>query len=245
MASPPPAAPPSAAAPQAAAPQAAPPPAAPPQALPPQAAAAQAGRHGAATPGLRGGLVAEVAAMLPRGRRGLLILVGALAIVGAGILAGMALTRGNSGASPPAGSAADFTMTVPSGWRTSRQGAGTDFTSPAGDVSILVTPTAAGKVTAPGQVRRQLARAVQQGSFPGYQPIRRRAFTFRGGAGLAWQFSWQPASGGRTEVREIAFRLTTPAGDQGYLVRESGPAASWTATQPVFRQALRTFRVRS
>jgi hypothetical protein len=183
--------------------------------------------------------------MLPRGRRGLLILVGALAIVGAGILAGMALTRGNSGASPPARSAAGFTMTVPSGWRTSRQGAGTDFTSPAGDVSILVTPTAAGKVTAPGQVRRQLARAVQQGSFPGYQPIRRRAFTFRGGAGLAWQFSWQPASGGRTEVREIAFRLTTPAGDQGYLVRESGPAASWTVTQPVFRQALRTFRVRS
>jgi hypothetical protein len=245
MASSPPAAPPPAAAPQAAPPPAAPPPALPPQALPPQAAAAQAGRHGAATPGLRGGLVAEVAAMLPRGRRGLLILVGALAIVGAGILAGMALTRGNSGASPPARSAAGFTMTVPSGWRTSRQGAGTDFTSPAGDVSILVTPTAAGKVTAPGQVRRQLARAVQRGSFPGYQPIRRRAFTFRGGAGLAWQFSWQPASGGRTEVREIAFRLTTPAGDQGYLVRESGPAASWTVTQPVFRQALRTFRVRS
>jgi len=196
--------------------------------------------------------------MLPRGRRGLLILVGALAIVGAGILAGMALTRGNSGTTPPAGatgpqgtagsqagSAAGFTMTVPSGWRTSRQRAGTDFASPAGDVSILVTPTAAGRVTAPGQVRRQLAQAVQQGSFPGYQPIRRRAFTFRGGAGLAWQFSWHPASGGRTEVREIAFRLTTPAGDQGYLVRESAPAASWTATQPVFRQALRTFRVRS
>ena len=259
MAASPPAASPPAASPPAAAPQASPPPAASAlQPFPPPAPAAQAGRHGAATPGLRDGLVAEIAAMLPRGRRGLLILVGALAIVGAGILAGMALTRGNSGTSPPAGatgpqgaagsqagSAAGFTMTIPSGWRTSRQGAGTDFTSPAGDVSILVTPTAAGRVTAPGQVRRQLAKTVQQGSFPGYQPIRRRAFTFRGGAGSAWQFSWQPAGRGRTEVREIAFRLTTPAGDQGYLVRESAPAASWTATQPVFRQALRTFRIRS
>ena len=36
--------------------------------------------------------------MLPRGRRGLLAVAGALAIVGAGILAGVTLTHGSSGA---------------------------------------------------------------------------------------------------------------------------------------------------
>jgi hypothetical protein len=196
--------------------------------------------------------------MLPRGRRGLLALVGALAIVGAGILVGVALTRGNSGTgatsgaagwraatASQAGSPAGFSMTVPAGWQTARRGTGAAFTSPAGDVSILVTPTAAGGVTAPGQVRRQLARVLQEGRFPGYEPIGGRPFAFQGGAGVAWQFTWQPASGGRMEVLEIAFRVTTPAGRQGYLVRESAPASAWTASQPEFHQALITFRARS
>ena len=193
--------------------------------------------------------------MLPRGRRGLLAVAGALAIVGAGILVGVTLTHGSSGAAVPAGapggtaaragSAAGFTMTVPAGWRTTRRGAGTDFASPAGDVSILVTPTAAGGATAPGQVRRRLAQALRQGRFPGYEPIGGRPFTFQGGSGVAWQFTWLPASGGRMEERDIAFRITTPAGRQAYHVRESAPEATWEATQPVFRKALSTFRPRS
>ena len=136
-------------------------------------------------------------------------------------------------------------MTVPAGWRTTRRGGGTDFASPAGDVSILVTPTAAGGATAPGQVRRQLAQVLRQGRFPGYEPIGGRPFTFQGGSGVAWQFTWQPASGGRMEVLDIAFRITTPAGRQAYHVRESAPEATWEATQPVFRNALSTFRPRS
>ena len=166
--------------------------------------------------------------MLPRGRRGLLAVAGALGIVGAGILVGVTLTHGTGGAGAPAGtpggtaaagSAAGFTMTVPAGWRTTRRGAGIDFASPAGDVSILVTPTAAGGATAPGQVRRQLAQVLRQGRFPGYKPIGGRPFTFQGGSGVAWQFTWQPASGGRVEVLDIAFRIITPAGRQAYHVR--------------------------
>jgi hypothetical protein len=223
-----------------------------------RAGGAQAGRHGAAAPGSRRGLAAELVAMLPRGRRGLLAILGALAIVGAGILAGVALTRGSG--SPPApagtagaqavtagqgGSAAGFTMTVPAGWQTSRRGAGTDFTSPAGRVSILVTPVAADGVTAAGQLRRQLAIALKQGRFPGYELVGGRPFTFQGGAGAGWRFTWQPAGGGRMEALEIAFRITTAAGRQAYLVRESAPAAGWVAAQPVFRSALSTFRARS
>jgi tRNA A-37 threonylcarbamoyl transferase component Bud32 len=233
-----------------------------PQSLGPQSAGAhaagpQAGRHGAPAPGFRRGLAAELAVMLPRGRRRQLLLLGALAIVGAGILVGAILARGSSGtgalAGAPgspgatasqAGSPAAFTMTVPAGWHTSQRRAGTDFTSPAGGVSILVTPAAAGGATVSAQLRRQLARGLRQGRFPGYEPVGGRPFTFQGGAGVARQFTWQPGSGGRMESLDIAFRLTTPAGRQAYLVRESAPAAAWAAAQPAFRHALRTFRAR-
>jgi eukaryotic-like serine/threonine-protein kinase len=239
--------------------QAAEPRAAGPRAAGPRAAGPRAGRHGATPPGLRRGLVAELAAILPRGRGGLLVVLGALAIVGAGIVAGVALTHGSSGTGGPAGApgspgvtagqagpAAGFTMTVPAGWRTAQQGAGTEFTSRAGDVSILVTPEAGGgRVPAPGQLRRQLDLALKQGSFRGYEPVGGRPFAFQGGSGVAWQFTWQPASGRRMQVLETAFRLTSPAGRQAYLVRESAPAAAWAASQPVFRQALSTFRARS
>ena len=215
----------------------------------------RAGRHGATGPGGRRGLAAALAAMLPRGRRGLLAAAAAVAIVGTGILAGAMLARGSSGTSVPpgaagvtasrAGSAAGFSMTVPAGWRITRRGGGTDFASPAGDVSILVTPTIAGKATAPGQLRRQLARELRQSHFPGYEPIGGHAFAFHGGAGVAWQFTWQPARGRRMETRDIALRITTPAGRRAYRVRESAPEATWAATQPVFRTALSTFRPRS
>jgi hypothetical protein len=229
-----------------------------PQAAGPRAAGPQARRHGAPAPGLRRGLTAEVAAMLPRGRRGLLVLVGALAIVGVGILVGVSLTSGSSSTGAPArpggpqavtvnraGSGSAFTMTVPAGWRTAQRGTGTDFTSPGGEASILVTPTAAGGATDPARLRRQLAQALRRGGFPGYRPVGARPFTFRGGAEAAWQFTWQPASGGRMEVRDIAFRLVTPAGRQAYRVQESAPAAAWAAAQPVFRNALSTFRAGS
>jgi hypothetical protein len=198
-----------------------------------------------------------MAALLPRGRRGLLVLLGAVAIVAAGILVGMVLTRGNGtgppagGPQPPAvtagraGSPASFTMTVPAGWHTAQQGAGTGFTSPAGDVSMLVTPAAAGGVTDRGALRRPLPHALRQDSLPGYAPVGGRPFRFQGGTGVTWQFTWQPASGGRMEVLDIAFRLPTRAGHHAYLVRESAPASAWAATRPVFRTALATFRVRS
>jgi tRNA A-37 threonylcarbamoyl transferase component Bud32 len=228
-----------------------------PQSAGGQVAGPQAGRHGAPAPGFRRGLAAELAGILPRGRRRQLLLLGALAIVGAGILVGAMLARGSSGtgalAGAPgspgapanqAGSPSAFTMTVPAGWHTSQRGAGTDFTSPAGGRSILVTPAAAGGATVSAQLRRQLARGLRQGRFPGYEPVGGRPFTFQGGTGVARQFTWQPGSGGRMESLDIAFRLTTPAGRRAYLVRESAPAAAWAAAQPAFRHAMSTFRAR-
>jgi hypothetical protein len=190
--------------------------------------------------------------MVPRGRRGkLLVILGALAIVVAGILAGMALTHRGSGsgsAAPPArqaGSAAGFTMAIPAGWHTAQQGASTKFSGPARDVSILVTPISAGGARGLGQTRLLLARALKRGNFPGYQPIGGRPFSFQGRAGVAWLFTWQPASGGRREVREIVFRAAGPGGGRAYLVQESAPVVAWAARQPEFMRALSTFRTSS
>ncbi len=215
------------------------------------AAGPAAGRHGAPAPGLRRGLVADLAAMLPRGHRGLLVILGALGIVGAGILVGMLLTSGSSGSGPPAanpaqgGSAAGFTMTAPAGWQTARQGARTKFSSPAGNVSIMVTPASASRARGLGRTRQLLAQALRRGRFPGYLAVGGRRFSFTGGAGVAWQFTWQPASGRRREVRDIAFRVPARSGGRAYLVQESAPVATWTASQPVFKQALSTFRASS
>jgi hypothetical protein len=189
--------------------------------------------------------------MLPRGRRGPLVILGALAIVGAGILAGILLTSGGSGSGSPAaaaaqpGSAAGFTMTAPAGWQSAQQGAGTKFSSPAGDVSISVRPISAGRARGLGQTRQLLAQALKQGRFPGYLAIGGRRFSFTGGAGVAWQFTWQPATRGQREVRDIAFQAAARSGGRAYLVQESAPVAAWAASQPAFRQALSTFRARS
>ncbi|HUY50963.1 MAG TPA: serine/threonine-protein kinase [Streptosporangiaceae bacterium] len=220
-------------------------------------------RHAATSPGRPGGLLAGLGGLLagrgtllPSGRRGLLAGLGAAAVLGAGILGGVAWSHGSAAAqsggsrsysvsATEAGSAAGFTMAVPVGWHEARRGPSTDFTSPAGGLSIQVTPTASGAVGAPGEALRLQAQALRHGGFPGYQQVALRPFRFRGGLGVAWEFTWQPSQGGRAEVLDVAFRLTTTAGPQAYLLRESAPAATWTASQPVFSAALRTFRPQS
>jgi hypothetical protein len=62
---------------------------------------------------------------------------------------------------------------------------------------------------------------------------------------VAWQYTWQPLTGGRAEVMEALFRLTTPSGSQGYLVQETAPAATWVLSRPVLNEALNTFRTHS
>jgi hypothetical protein len=227
--------------------------------LPPRAqrlAQPPAGRHSGTSPRPGDGLLARVSAVLPKERRGLLgvlAAVAAVAILGASILGGVAWTHGTAAAqSAPyhsysvsgaqAGTAAGFTMAVPTGWQEIRRGPSTDFSSPADRLSIGVTPTSFGGAGAAGEALRLQAQAVRNGTFPGYQPIAVRPFHFRGGLGVAWAFTWQPLRGGRAEVLDVALRLATPAGHQAYLVRESAPAVDWTASQPVFSAMLRTFR---
>jgi hypothetical protein len=108
-----------------------------------------------------------------------------------------------------------------------------------------VTPASFGAPAAIGAARLLEAQALQQGTFPGYRRIAIRPFQFSGGTGVAWQYTWQPLTGGRAEVMEALFRLATPSGSQGYLVQETAPAATWVLSRPVLDEALRTFRTHS
>ena len=194
--------------------------------------------------------------MLPRGRRRQLLLLGALAIVGAGILVGAILARGSSGTGAlagapasqggtanPTGSPATFTMTVPAGWHTSQQGAGTDFTSPARDRSILVTPAAAGGATVSAQLAGNWRGACGRAASPA---ISRSAggpsLPGRGRGGPAVHLAARPRRPDGIAGHRVPAHH--PAGRQAYLVRESAPAAAWVAAQQAFRRALSTFRAR-
>ena len=183
------------------------------------------------------------------GRRGLLVILGALAIVGAGILAGILLTSGGSGSGSPAaaaaqpGSAAGFTMTAPRRVAERPAGRQHQILQPGGRrVDLGSRRPQRARARGLGQTRQLLAQALKQGRFPGYLAIGGRRFSFTGRAGVAWQFTWQPATGGRREVRDIAFQAAARSGGRAYLVQESAPVAAWAASQPEFGQALSTFR---
>ncbi len=148
-------------------PSASPPSASPPSASPQvsRALTGQAGRHGAAAPGLRRGLAAEFAALLPRGRRGLLVLLGALVIVGAGIVAGIALTHGGSGGGAPAGG------TSSPAWNDGRAGRGGQPSRPRG---WLHHDGSAGLAESPAGRQHRLHQPGGRPVDPGHPRRRRR-----------------------------------------------------------------------
>jgi tRNA A-37 threonylcarbamoyl transferase component Bud32 len=196
----------------------------------------------------RRGMLAELGGLRPDRRGVLLACLAGLAVLGVGLLAGLAWSHGagryHSYSVPghTAGAAAGFTTSVPADWHRAQRGPTTVFTSPSGRTTLHVTPTSLGARGALGTAQLLEAQAVQQRTFPGYRRIALHPFRFSGGTGVLWQYTWQPPSGGRAEALEALFQLATPSGRQGYLVQETAPATTWLLSRPVFNEALRTFR---
>ena len=178
------------------------------------------GRHGAPAPGLRRGLAADIAAMLPRGRRRLLVILGALAIVAAGVLTGMALaSRGGGSGSPSSGRGRIGGLLHHDGPRRVAD-------SPAGGQHQILEPgrrrvdpghaASAGHARGLGQTRQLLAQALKQGRFPG---------TWRSAGG---------ASPSRAEPGGLAIHLATrhrkAAGGSGHRVPDRHPR--WRSCLP-------------
>ena len=206
-------------------------------------------RRDAPPPGPRHrGILAELSGLRPDRRGVLLACLAGLAVLGVGLLAGLAWSHGagryHSYSVPgrTAGAAAGFTTSVPADWHRTQRGPTTVFTSPSGRTTLQVTPTSLGAPGALGAAHLLETQAVRQGTFPGYRQIALRRFRFSAGTGVLWQYTWQPPGGGRAEVLEALFQLATRSGRQGYLVQETAPAATWLLSRPVFNEALRTFR---
>jgi tRNA A-37 threonylcarbamoyl transferase component Bud32 len=199
----------------------------------------------------RRGILAELSGLRPDRRGVALACLAGLAVLGVGLLAGLAWSHGagryHSYSVPgrTASAAAGFTTSVPADWHRAQRGPTTVFTSPSGRTTLQVTPTSLGAAGALGAAQLLETQAVQQGTFPGYRQMALRPFRFSGGTGVLWQYTWQPPGGGRAEVLEALFQLDTPSGRQGYLVQETAPAATWLLSRPVFNEALRTFHTHS
>lgn len=200
-------------------------------------------RHAGHSPGRHGAQAAGY-------RRWLLAGLGAVAVVCAGILGGLAI--GSSGHSslpagyqwytvPNAAAAAGFTMAVPDGWHVTTHGSITDAADPGADRSIQVDRTPFEAATAFGQASLLDEQAATDGRFPGYRRISLRSLVFHGRPGAAWEFTWQEPGAGRADVLDVLFRERAQAGWQSYRIQESAQAADLTASRAIFAEVLRTF----
>ena len=159
----------------------------PPDVIPPRGGS-RAGRHGARGPGTPQGLAAELAAMLPRGRRGLLAAAGALAIVAAGILAGVTFTHGGGGTGDPPGAPGGTTSQAGSGVHDDGPGRVADHLAggryglrqPGGRRVDPGHPRSGGAQTAPGQVRQPAGPGAAAGPLPRLRAHRRAALHLPG-----------------------------------------------------------------
>ncbi len=205
-------------------------------------------RQAAHSPGRHGARAAGYRRWLPIG-------LAAVAVVGGGLLGGLAI--GHSGRSSlPAGyqrytvpaaetgTAAGFTVAVPSGWHASSHGLVTDVADPVGHRSIRVDLTPFEAASAFGEASLMEERAVTDGSLPGYRRVELRSFLFHGSLGAAWEFTWQEPGIGRVGVLDVLVKERTRAGRQAYRIQVSAPSADQTASRAIFAEALQTFAPR-
>jgi len=185
-------------------------------------------------------------------RRWLLAGLGAIGVVCAGIVGGLAIGQSGRSSLPAgyhwytvpaaeAGTAAGFTMAVPNGWQASTRGLITDVVDPVGHAAVQVdlAPFEAG--SAFGEASLLEEQAVTDGSFPGYHRVALRSFTFHGSLGAAWEFTWQQPGSGRAGVLDVLFKERAAAGRQAYRLQLSAQAADQAASRAIFAEALRTF----
>jgi eukaryotic-like serine/threonine-protein kinase len=198
------------------------------------------GRHGAQADGYR---------------RWVLIGLGALAIVGAGLLAGLAIGHSGHSSLPagyqqytvpaaPAGTIAGFTMAVPNGWRAGTHGLVTDVVDPVGHSSIQVDRAPFEVGSAFGEASFLAEQAVTDGSFPGYRPVELRSLVFHGSPGAAWEFTWQKPGAGRVGVLDVLFKGHAGARPQAYRIQVSAQGPGRAASRAIFAEVLRTFAPR-
>ncbi len=221
----------------------------------------QAGRHGAAGPGISRQLPAGLRDWLDSTPRWLLATLAGLLVVAAGLLIGLAAAGGGgtAGAAPGSGgnaaayraytvrgtgTTAGFTLQLPAGWQTSQHGRSTYFVSPDGSVSVAVDPVPAGPTTLPAEAQLLRLTMIKQHAFPGFQglPAALHPVHVASGSGFSWTFAWQPGGRSRRQVVETVLHPFGAPVLRRFVIQDIAPAATFSAAEPAFGSALRTFR---
>jgi eukaryotic-like serine/threonine-protein kinase len=200
----------------------------------------------------------------------LTLAAGGIAIVCAGLVAGVivSLARGTAGPAPgasgtgqngtgtgttrlpagyrwysqpaAAGTPSGFSMAVPDGWHAYQQGTATSVQDPASGGTITITPGPPGTAGSLREVRMLEHSRVSLGSYPGYHRLGISPLFFHGALAVAWRFSYRRPGAGPMEALDVIARLASPAGRQPFELMATAPAGQWQSTRNVFVEALRT-----
>jgi len=205
------------------------------------------------------------------GRRLLIAGLAGVAIVVAGLVAGLVWSRtaapsasagtgSGSGGAPsaaaalPAGyhwytgpataaAAHSFTMAVPAGWQARQQGSVIYLWNPPSGAIISVSP-APGAGSGPGWEARVLERAaLGRGSFASYRRLAAAPFLLPGKLAGAWRFAYRQPGMGAVDGLVVVTHVSAPGGQQ-YELTATAPVRYWLATRTAFAEVVRTFSPR-
>lgn len=141
------------------------------------------------------------------------------------------------------GTAAGFTIDVPSGWVESQDRQRTYFKSLDGELWLEVDLTQHTYNDMAREARYIERQSISQGTFPGYKRHRLEAVPILGTNGAFWQFSFKPAGSLQLQADDLLFIDKTPAGQQSYALFFRAPRKGWGSKfLPMFEEMLHTFK---
>jgi hypothetical protein len=85
---------------------------------------------------------------------------------------------------------------------------------------------------------------IKQHAFPGFQglPAALHPVHAASGSGFSWTFAWQPGERSRRQVVETVLHPFGAPVLRRFVIQDIAPAATFSAAEPAFGSALRTFR---
>lgn len=140
------------------------------------------------------------------------------------------------------GTAAGFTIDVPSGWVESQDRQRTYFKSPDGQLWLEVDLTQHTYTDMVTEARYIEQQSISQGTFPDYQRRHLKAVPILDANGAFWQFTFKPGHL-KVQADDLLFIDQTPAGQQSYALFFRAPSKGWGAKSlPLFEEMLHTFK---
>ena len=145
---------------------------------------------------------------------------------------------------PPSefGTAAGFSIGVPSGWSPRQRQLATFLDAPDGVRYLEIDLTKHDRTDMVAEAEYIERSGIEQGHLPGYHRISLQTATIRGSTGAFWAFNWVNRYGITMRADDLLFETPTTAGPQSYALEFAAPAADFrNDARPRFDRILRTF----